>query len=154
MVNYLDYDVKTAAICSTRKIQTYCSPNDFKGLPNILYRNNGDGTFTDVSEESHIGRYTGKGMGVAFADYDGDGYTDIFISNDTFPNLLLHNNRDGTFTDEATNAGVAYNEMGKTVAGMGTDFRDLDNDGRPDIFHTAMFGDAFPLYQESWRSAI
>jgi hypothetical protein len=86
-------------------------------------------------------------MGVAFADYDGDGFTDIFVSNDTFPNLLLHNNGDGTFTDDAMNAGVAYNELGKTVAGMGADFRDLDNDGAPDIFHTAMFGDSFPLYR-------
>jgi hypothetical protein len=84
---------------------------------------------------------------VAFADYDNDGFTDIFVSNDTFPNLLLHNNGDGTFTDEAMNAGVAYNELGKTVAGMGADFRDLDNDGAPDIFHTAMFGDSFPLYR-------
>ncbi len=147
VVNYLDYDLKTAAVCSTHKIVTYCSPDDFQGLPNILYRNNGDGTFTDVSASSHVGQYVGKGMGVAFADYDGDGYTDIFVSNDTFPNLLLHNNGDGTFTDQATTAGVAYNEMGKTVAGMGADFRDLNNDGRPDIFHTAMFGDSFPLYQ-------
>ncbi len=147
VVNYLDYDLKTAAVCSTHKIVTYCSPDDFRGLPNILYRNNGDGTFTDVSVSSHVGQYVGKGMGVAFADYDGDGYTDIFVSNDTFPNLLLHNNGDGTFTDQATIAGVAYNEMGKTVAGMGADFRDLDNDGRPDIFHTAMFGDSFPLYR-------
>ncbi|MBB5058205.1 hypothetical protein HDF16_002919 [Granulicella aggregans] len=147
VVNYLNYDLKTAASCSTHKIVTYCSPDDFAGLPNILYRNNGDGTFTDVSKESKIGSYIGKGMGVAFADYDNDGFTDIFVSNDTFPNLLLHNNGDGTFTDQATSAGVAYNQMGKTVAGMGADFRDLDNDGRPDIFHTAMFGDAFPLYR-------
>ncbi|WP_263373489.1 CRTAC1 family protein [Granulicella aggregans] len=147
VVNYLNYDLKTAASCSTHKIVTYCSPDDFAGLPNILYRNNGDGTFTDVSKESRVGSYIGKGMGVAFADYDGDGFTDIFVSNDTFPNLLLHNNGDGTFTDQATSAGVAYNQMGKTVAGMGADFRDLDNDGRPDIFHTAMFGDAFPLYR-------
>ncbi|WP_260735899.1 CRTAC1 family protein [Tunturiibacter lichenicola] len=149
VVNYLNYDLKTAASCSTHKIATYCSPDDFQGLPNILYRNNGNGTFTDVSDTSHIGLYVGKGMGVAFADYDGDGFIDIFVSNDTFPNLLLHNNGDGTFTDEATTAGTAYNEMGKTVAGMGTDFRDLDNDGRPDIFHTAMFGDTFPLYKNS-----
>jgi hypothetical protein len=147
VVNYLNYDLKTAASCSTHKIVTYCSPDDFAGLPNILYRNNGDGTFTDVSKESKVGSYIGKGMGVAFADYDGDGFTDIFVSNDTFPNLLLHNNGDGTFTDQATAAGVAYNQMGKTVAGMGADFRDLDNDGKPDIFHTAMFGDAFPLYR-------
>ena len=147
VVNYLDYDLKTAGSCSQNKIVTYCSPDDFKGLPNILYKNNGDGTFTDVSIPSHVAQYTNKGMGVAFADYDGDGFMDIFVSNDTFPNLLLHNNGDGTFTDEATTAGVAYNEMGRTVAGMGADFRDLDNDGKPDIFHTAMFGDSFPLYK-------
>lgn len=147
VINYLNYDIKTAASCSTHKIVTYCSPDDFQGLPNILYRNNGDGTFTDVSAASHIAQYVGKGMGLAFADYDGDGYLDVFVSNDTFPNLLLHNNGDGTFTDQASEAGVAYNSMGKTVAGMGTDFRDLDNDGRPDIFHTAMFGDTFPLYK-------
>jgi hypothetical protein len=86
-------------------------------------------------------------MGVAFADYDGDGFTDIFVSNDTFPNFLLRNNGDGTFTDVALLAGVAYNQNGKTVAGMGTDFRDIDNDGRPDIFQTAMYGDSFPLYR-------
>jgi hypothetical protein len=147
VVNYLDYDLRTAESCSTHKVVTYCSPNDFRGLPNILYKNNGDGTFTDVSAPSHIAQYVNKGMGVAFADYDNDGFTDIFVSNDTFPNLLLHNNGDGTFTDEAMEAGVAYNEMGKTVAGMGAEFRDLDNDGSPDIFHTAMFGDSFPLYR-------
>ena len=147
VVNYLDYDLKTAASCSVHKITTYCSPDDFKALPNILYKNNGDGTFTDVSVSSHVANYPNKGMGVAFADYDGDGFSDIFVSNDTFPNLLLHNNGDGTFTDVATATGVAYNEMGKTVAGMGTDFRDLDNDGKPDIFHTAMFGDSFPVYK-------
>ncbi len=147
VINYLDYDIKTAAICSQHKITTFCSPDDFNGLPNILYKNNGDGTFTDVSLSSHVGKYINKGMGLAFADYDGDGFMDVFVSNDTFPNLLLHNNGDGTFTDEATTVGVAYNEFGKTVAGMGADFRDLDNDGRPDIFHTAMFGDSFPLYR-------
>ncbi len=147
VINYLDYDIKTAAVCSQHKITTFCSPDDFKGLPNILYKNNGDGTFTDVSVPSHIAKYINKGMGVAFADYDGDGFMDIFVSNDTFPNLLLHNNGDGTFTDEAGTASVAYNELGKTVAGMGADFRDLDNDGKPDIFHTAMFGDSFPLYK-------
>jgi hypothetical protein len=125
----------------------YCSPHEYRGTPNILYRNNGDGTFTDVSEPSHIARYIGKGMGLAFADYDGDGFTDIFISNDSSPNFLLHNNGDGTFTEVALLAGVAYSENGKTVAGMGADFRDIDNDERPDIFQTAMYGDSFPLYR-------
>jgi hypothetical protein len=147
VVNYLDYSVSTAHSCQTDSIVDYCSPNEYRGTPNILYRNNGNGTFTDVSRESHISEYVGKGMGVAFADYDDDGFTDIFVSNDTYPNFLLHNNGDGTFTDVALLAGVAYNENGKTVAGMGTDFRDIDNDGKPDVFHAAMFGDTFPLYR-------
>src|SRR6266567_2163953 len=147
VVNYLDYSISTAHSCQTDNIVDYCSPNEYRGTPNILYRNNGDGTFTDVSQQSHISTYAGKGMGVAFADYDRDGFTDIFVSNDSFPNFLLHNNGDGTFADVALLAGVAYNENGKTVAGMGTDFRDIDNDGRPDIFHAAMFGDSFPFYR-------
>ncbi len=147
VVNYLDYSISKAHSCQTGNIVDYCSPNEYRGTPNILYRNNGDGTFIDASQQSRISQYPGKGMGVAFADYDDDGFTDIFVSNDTFPNCLLHNNGDGTFTDVALLAGVAYNENGKTVAGMGTDFRDIDNDGKPDIFHAAMFGDSFPLYR-------
>ncbi|MGA3010007.1 MAG: CRTAC1 family protein [Terracidiphilus sp.] len=149
VVNYLNYDIKTAKSCPTNGVQSYCSPNEFQGTANILYRNNGDGTFTDVSEQSHISQYIGKGMGLAFADYDDDGFTDIFITNDTFQNYLLHNNGDGTFTDVAMWAGVQYNESGKTVAGMGVDFRDIDNDGKPDVFHTAMFGDSFQLYHNN-----
>ena len=118
-------------------------------MPNILYRNNGDGTFTDVSEQSHVAQYVGKGMGVAFADYDNDGFSDIFVSNDTFENYLLHNNGDGTFTNVALAAGVAYSAYGNAIAGMGADFRDVDNDGKPDIFETAMFREGFPLYKNS-----
>ena len=147
VVNYLNYDIKTATLCHIQEYPAYCSPDGFQGTPNILYHNNGDGTFTDVSAQSHISQYIGKGMGVAFADFDNDGFADIFVSNDTFPNFLLHNNGDGTFTDVASEAGVAFTGNGKTVAGMGADFRDLDNDGRPDIFHTAMFGNTFPLYR-------
>ncbi len=84
VVNYLDYSLSTAHRCETDNIVDYCSPNEYLGTPNILYRNNGDGTFTDVSQRSHISQYVGKGMGVSFADYDGDGFTDIFVSNDTF----------------------------------------------------------------------
>ncbi len=149
VINYLNYDIKTARQCPVEDVPAYCSPNEFQGTPDILYRNNGDGTFTDVSVPSHVAQYIGKGMGLAFADYDGDGFTDVFISNDTFPNFLFHNNGDGTFTDVAMLAGVQYNESGKTVAGMGVDFRDIDNDGRPDIFQTAMFGDSFQLYRNA-----
>jgi enediyne biosynthesis protein E4 len=147
VVNYLNYSIKTAAPCVQQGLPAYCSPVDFIGTPNILYRNNGDGTFTDVSEPSNISKYIGKGMGLAFADYDNDGFTDIFVSNDTFENYLLHNNGDGTFTNVALLAGVAYNAFGKAIAGMGADFRDIDNDGKPDIFETAMFGEGFPLYK-------
>ncbi|MGA8630489.1 MAG: CRTAC1 family protein [Terracidiphilus sp.] len=149
VVNYLDYDLKTALPCRDQNLPDYCPPVDFQGMPNILYRNNGDGTFTDVSELSHISSYVGKGMGVAFGDYNGDGFPDIFVSNDTFQNYLLHNNGDGTFTDAAMQAGVQYSESGKNMAGMGADFRDIDNDGRPDIVQTAMFGDSFQLYHNT-----
>ena len=147
VVNYLNYKIKTATLCVQQGLPAYCSPVDFLGTPNILYRNNGDGTFTDVSEQSHISQYVGKGMGLAFGDYDNDGFADIFVSNDTFENYLLHNNGDGTFTNVAMLAGVAYNAYGKAIAGMGADFRDIDNDGRLDIFETAMFGEGFPLYK-------
>jgi enediyne biosynthesis protein E4 len=147
VVNYLNYSIKTAVPCVQQGLPAYCSPVDYLGTPNILYRNNGDGTFTDVSEQSGVSKYVGKGMGLAFADYDNDGFTDIFVSNDTFENYLLHNNGDGTFTNVALLAGVAYNAFGKAIAGMGADFRDVDNDGKPDIFETAMFGEGFPLYK-------
>ncbi|MGA9352510.1 MAG: CRTAC1 family protein [Terriglobales bacterium] len=147
VVNYLNYSIKTAALCGYKGLPAYCAPLDFLGTPDILYRNNGDGTFTDVSEQSHISQYIGKGMGVSFADYDNDGFMDIFVSNDTFENFLLHNNGDGTFTNVAAQAGVAYNAYGKAIAGMGTDFRDIDNDGKPDIFESAMFGESYSLYK-------
>jgi hypothetical protein len=147
VVNYLNYNIDTATHCVQEGHPAYCSPVDFLGTPNILYRNNGDGTFTDVSTESHISQFVGKGMGLSFADYDDDGFVDIFVSNDTFQNYLLHNNGDGTFSEVAILAGVAYNAFGNVAAGMGTDFRDIDNDGKPDIFQTAMFGEGFPLYK-------
>jgi len=147
VVNYLNYDIKTATLCRNQGLPAYCSPVDFLGMPNILYRNNGDGTFTDVSEPSHISKYVGKAMGLAFDDYDDDGFTDIFVSNDTFENYLLHNNGDGTFTNVALSAGVAYNAFGNAIAGMGAEFVDINNDGLPDIFETAMFGEGFPLYR-------
>src|ERR1017187_10066117 len=149
VINYLDYNIANAKLCSIGNARTYCAPGNFKGTPNILYKNNGDGTFSDVSLSSHIGRYAGKGMGLAFADYDNDGFTDVFVSNDTSPNFLMHNNGDGTFKDVALEQGVAYTANGSVVAGMGADFRDLNNDGLPEIFHTAMFGDTFPLYKNT-----
>jgi hypothetical protein len=147
VTNYLNYNITNAKLCAQGGLPAYCSPVDFLGTPNILYRNNGDGTFTDVSEQSGISRYVGKGMGMAFADYDNDGFPDVFVANDTFENYLFHNNADGTFKNVALGAGVSYNAFGNAVAGMAADFKDIDNDGKPDIFETAMFGEGFPVYQ-------
>ena len=152
VVNYLNYSIGTAKLCVQQGHPAYCSPVDFLGTPDVLYRNNGDGSFTDVSEESQISKYVGKGMGLAFADYDNDGFTDVFVSNDTFENYLFHNNGNGTFSNVALAAGVAYNAFGAAIAGMGADFRDIDNDGMPDIFETAMFGEGFPLYKNLGHS--
>jgi len=154
VVNYVNWNLATEPPCVTAGVRAYCSPDNYSGQPNILYHNNGDGTFTDVSMKSGIGRVVGKGMGVTFADYDGDGLTDMFVSNDTFRNFLFHNNGNGTFTETGSASGVAYTEDGKSMAGMGSDFRDVDNDGRPDIWVVGMVGDTFPLFRNRGRDFI
>ena len=147
VINYLKWSPEIDVTCISKGVKAYCSPDNYAGLPNLLFHNNGDGTFTDVSESSGIFRFVGKGMGVAFADYDGDGFTDIFIANDTYRNFLFHNNGNGTFTETGILSGVAYSESGKSVAGMGADFRDINNDGKPDIFMTDMFGEGFLYFR-------
>lgn len=151
VLQYLDWDAATEKTCYSYQVRAYCHPDNYAPLPNLLYRNDGGGAFTDVSETSGIARHPGKGMGLAFADYDLDGWTDIFVSNDSMRNFLFRNRGDGTFEETAVIAGAAFNEHGKTIAGMGTDFRDLDNDGRPDIVQTAMIGDTFPLFRNAGR---
>jgi hypothetical protein len=147
VINYLKWSPETDVTCMNRGVSAYCSPNSYEGAPSLLFHNNGDGTFTDVTESSGILNHTGKGMGVAFADYDGDGFVDIFVSNDTLRNFLFHNNGDGTFTEKGILSGVSYNQDGKSVAGMGVDFRDIDNDGLPDIVETDMFGDSYLFFK-------
>jgi enediyne biosynthesis protein E4 len=151
VVNYVRWSVENERPCTTNNFRAYCSPDAYQGLPDMLFHNNGDGTFTDVSEKSGIAKHIGKGMGVAFADYDGDGYTDIFVSNDTYRNFLFRNEHNGTFTETGILNGIAYNENGKSIAGMGCDFKDVDNDGRPDIFVTGMVGDTWPLFRNRGR---
>ncbi|MGC2401126.1 MAG: CRTAC1 family protein [Acidobacteriaceae bacterium] len=146
VINYVNWSLQNEPLCKSGEIVTYCTPDAYTGQPNMLFHNNGDGTFKDVSVPSGIDKFVGKGMGVAFADYDGDGFVDAFVSNDTYRNFLFHNQRDGTFREEGVRLGVAYNENGKSIAGMGTDFRDVDNDGRPDIFVVGQTGDTFPLF--------
>src|SRR5205823_6086983 len=114
---------------------------------NILYRNLGDGTFEDVTAKAGIEGHIGRGMSVAFADYDDDGFSDIFVTNDNLPNFLFHNRGDGTFEEVGLQAGVALTNNGLPVASMGADFRDYDNDGLPDLNVTALAGETFPLFK-------
>ena len=144
--NYVKWEVNKDPECIVASIRNYCSPLLYEPLPNTLYRNNGDGTFTDVSDETGISQHLGRGMGVAIADYDGDGFMDIFVANDDSPNFLFHNIGGKRFEEVAVSSWVAYNRSGKTVSGMGADFRDVNNDGRPDIWFTALSTETFPLF--------
>ena len=127
--------------------RVYCNPKYYQPLASSLYHNLGHGVFEDVSAKSGIARYAGRGMSVAFADYDGDGFTDIFVTNDNMPNFLFHNLGNGTFEEVALLSGVALTDRGRPISSMGADFRDLDNDGRPDIVFTALAGETFPLFR-------
>jgi len=149
VVNYVKWSPAFDRFCGdpVRKLRVYCHPRYFGGLPNALYRNRGDGTFEDVSERSGIGRHVGKGMSVAFADYDQDGHVDVYVTNDAAPNFLFHNRGDGTFEEVGLRAGAALPDRGAPVSSMGVDFRDYDNDGRPDLAMTALAGETFPLFR-------
>ena len=112
------------------------------------------GTFTDVSAGSGIGRVKGRSLGVAFNDYDGDGYTDIFVANDGMQQFLFHNNKDGTFSERALEAGVALSDDGSPYAGMGVDFRDYDNDGRPDLIITNLAKQIYAVYHNEGNGSF
>jgi enediyne biosynthesis protein E4 len=145
--NYCEWEPNKDPLCGPRPgLRVYCHPDYYKPLPSTLYHNNGDGTFTDVSAGTGIASHFGKGMGVAFGDYDGDGFLDVFVANDNSPNVLFHNLGGKKFEEVALEAGVAYADGGKVVSGMGADFRDIDGDGRPDIWHTAIENETFPLF--------
>jgi enediyne biosynthesis protein E4 len=129
--------------------RAYCHPDNYKGITNLLYRNNGDGTFAEVSREAGIANPDGKGLGVAFNDFDRDGWTDIFVANDSVRQFLYHNKGNGKFEEIGLIAGVGYNEDGKSFAGMGTDFNDYDNDGWPDIVDTALGNEMYALFRNN-----
>jgi len=149
VVNYTVWTAEMDRFCgdSGRGIRVYCHPKWFAPVPLTLYHNRGDGTFEDVTVKSGLGQIKGRGMGLAFADYDGDGFLDVYVANDKLPSFLLHNRKDGTFEEAALLAGVSLPEHGQEVSAMGVDFRDYDNDGRPDIHVTALAGESFPLYR-------
>jgi enediyne biosynthesis protein E4 len=138
VTRYLDWTPATSKTCGTPAEPMYCSPGEFPPITSILYHNRGDGTFEDVSVPSGIASKKGHGLGVAFADYDGDGYIDVFVANDATEQFLFHNNGNGTFTERGLDAGAALSNNGKMLSGMGVVFQDYDNDGLPDIIVTQL----------------
>ncbi|PYR55542.1 MAG: CRTAC1 family protein [Acidobacteria bacterium] len=156
VVNYVQWSPETDRSCGdqARGIRIYCHPRFFQGLPNRLYRNRGDGTFEDVSARAGLLAHAGKGMSVAFADFDHDGRLDAFVTNDTVPNFLFRNKGDGTFEETALLAGVSVPDSGRPTSSMGTDVQDYDNDGWEDILVTALAGETFPLFRNDGRGAF
>jgi hypothetical protein len=147
VADYCQWDPDHETPCALNGTRVFCNPRMYKPLPNTLYRNNGDGTFTDVSVETGIAAHPGRGMGVAIADFDGDGFPDIFVANDDLPNQLFHNIGGKRFEEVADEAGVSLTEGGNVISGMGVDFRDLFNRGLPDIWITAIEKQTFPLFK-------
>lgn len=148
VTNYTTWTPQTDKLCmKDAKIEQYCDPKVYKSIESRLYRNLGQGRFEDVTEPSGIGRALGKGMGISIADFTGDGLMDIFIANDTEPNILFINQGNGTFKESALDYGVAYNEEGSSVSGMGSDAKDFDNDGRVDILYNDLAGQVFALFK-------
>ena len=149
VVNYCKWAPGQDPYCGQKKpgYRAYCDPRLYPGLPNALYHNNRDGTFTDVSAVSGIGTHIGKGMAVSFADYDGDGRMDAFVTNDTERNFLFHNDGNGRFSEVGIQAEWRTNIDGKSVSSMGADFRDLYGSGRPDLVSTALSNESFSLFR-------
>jgi hypothetical protein len=147
VANYVDFAVDNNKPCvHNGNTLVYCHPNVYNGVSDTLFRNNGDGTFSDVSRESGIYTTAGKGLGVVFADYDRDGWIDIYVANDSVPNFLFHNIGEGLFEEVALFSGVAMSRSGEPLAGMGTDMADVDGDGLADIFVTNLNTQTHNLY--------
>ena len=150
--NYIDFDLKTAPVpesglCRYKGLPVACGPPGLTGGKNVLYRNTGRGAFTDISEAAGITRSSGTyGLGVSTLDFDDDGWTDLYVANDSNPSTLYRNRRDGTFEDIAVPAGCAYSQDGKPQAGMGLAIGDYDRNGTVDIFKTNFAGDTSTLY--------
>ncbi len=149
VTRYMQWDFEKNIWCGPREpgYRGYCHPASFKQATHLVFHNNGDGTFTDVSDASGIGTVPGYGLGIAFNDYDRDGWPDILIANDNVPEQLFHNLRNGKFEEVALRVGLAYDEDGRTFSGMGTDFDDYDNDGWPDVVVGALANEKYALFR-------
>ena len=148
VTNYVEYSVDKNPWCGERKSgrRAYCDPDIFKGVPDKLFKNIGDGKFKEISMSSGIGNHNGKGLGVVSGDVDQDGDLDLYVANDKVMNFLYINNGDGTFTEDGLFSGVGYNENGRSEAGMGVDFSDVNQDGWQDLFVTNFSGESNTLY--------
>ena len=149
ITRYLAWDFDNNPFCGPKTMRAYCHPKNFALVSHLLYHNNGDGTFTDVSKQSGIADYPGYGLGVAFNDYDRDGWPDVLAANDKVPEQLFHNLGDGSFEEVGLEAGLAYNEEGGTFSGMGVDFADYNNDGWPDVFIGALANERYALFRNT-----
>jgi enediyne biosynthesis protein E4 len=151
VTRYVEWSFRHDRYCGEKKpgYRAYCHPDNFNGIANVLYRNNGDGTFADVSAKAGIANPEGKGLGVSFADYDADGFIDVYVANDSVASFLYRNKQDGTFEEVGLLAGVAFTEDGKAFAGMGVDFADYDNDSRPDLIVTDLSNERYRLFRQN-----
>ena len=150
VVNYMQWTYSADPLCAIGGVADYCSPKFYKGQPNQLFLNKGDGTFQEVSKEWGLRDHVGKGMGGGMADYDLDGKQDLFVTNDASYNSLFHN-LGNKFEEVAFETGVALEEDGAFISGMGLDFRDFNNDGYPDIAFVALNNQTFPLFQNTGK---
>jgi len=152
IARYMEWDFESGStFCGgpTAGLRAYCHPDNFKGAANVLLHQRVDGSFEDVSKSSGIADSLGKGLGVAFADFDNDGWTDVFVANDSVRQSLYRNKGDGKFEDIAVMSGAAFDEDGKTFAGMGVDCGDYDNDGYVDVFITTLSNEKYALYRNN-----
>jgi enediyne biosynthesis protein E4 len=154
VINYIKWDGEHEPVCTGDGHRDYCHPKMYKPTPNQLFLNNGNGTFRDASAESGLRAHPGKGMGVAAADSTLSGRMDLFVTNDKLVNSFFRNLGSSKFEESAFEANVALREDGVFISGMGTDFRDLDNDGYPDICLVALDRETFPIYRNSGKGSF
>jgi hypothetical protein len=149
VTRYVDHSFTNNQVCGT--IRAYCTPQIYTGLSNVLYHNDGNGVLTDVSQKAGIAKILGKGLGVTVLDFNDDGYSDVYVANDSVANFLFRNNKDGTFSEVALESGVAFDENGQPQAGMGTFSGDIDGDGRQDIVVTNLDFEYLAVYHNMGR---